>query len=165
MECNTINRTYGNVETPVVIRKFKELDLKTQKIAKQVITDINKVTTTDFGVSFWSKYTPMILSQPSDHLYVAQIGEAIVGYVAFYDHFQKEAYCAWTAVSNDYQKVGIATKLKLRIFDEGFESFSGHIKKTNDASLAVLRKFGRNTGFKITEEDCGHQIHYTVTKL
>ncbi|MBS0627802.1 MAG: GNAT family N-acetyltransferase [Verrucomicrobia bacterium] len=148
---------------------------------------INKQTSTSPNTT-WENYTRLIIDRlnnsPSskETLFVAKActeeKDAFIGYVAFYtlqDNIpypssfltgDAEAYCSWTAVHPDFREKGIATQLKLQIFnpETPFTKFLGHIKKPNIASLAVLRNFGSKFGCKITEQSQGSQILYSVEK-
>lgn len=68
---------------PIIIKRFTDLNATTQEVALEAIANINKATTTD-GVTSWDKYTQLIWGRPKNHLFIAQIGEEIAGYVAFY---------------------------------------------------------------------------------
>ncbi len=168
---------------PVTIHKFSSLDARVQAVALEAIASINKETSTDEGKSTWEGYTAQIRDRldncenAKDTLFIACVGDQVVGYSAFYTLKDKvpypskflddegQAYCSWTAVDKDFQGKGIATELKLHIFspESGFTAFKGHIKKANTASLRVMRKFAEK-GFNVVEKKDKHQVYYTISK-
>ena len=166
----------------VPIHKFSALDERVQSVALEAIAAINRETSTAPGTT-WESYTALIrdrlenCANAKNTLFIARVGDQVVGYCAFYTLQDKvpypsrfltsegEAYCSWTAVHKDFKGQGIAQDLKLEIFNPegGFTTFRGHIKKTNDASLRVLEKFAES-GYIVSSRKEGSQVVYSVTK-
>lgn len=169
-------------QKPVTIHAYSKLDKATQKVARKAIAAINKKTSTAPD-STWEVYTSQIKARlkecanAQNTFFVAKADDEVVGYVAFYTRMDKlpypnqflendaQAYCSWTAVDEEYRGKGLATELKMEIFNAESKctAFKGHIKKTNTSSLRVLDKFAEQ-GFKVTKEDHFHQVLYTVHK-
>lgn len=166
----------------VTILRFIDLDQNDQRAALKAVIAINRVTSTQPG-STWNSYSQTIQDRlricenSKNTFFVAKVEDQFVGYVAFYTRKDRisyinkfldndsEAYCSWTAVDDKFKGQGIAEKLKIEIFkDPKIVRFKGHIKKTNDASLRVLEKFGVR-GYHISSEDAGHQVYYSVQKV
>lgn len=165
----------------VTIMRFSDLSQESQMAALKVVKAINRVTSTQPGIT-WAPYTEMIeerllwCKNAKNTFFVAKVQDQFVGYVAFYTkedrlpqlnpylNHASEAYCSWTAVDERFRGQGIAEKLKLQIFnDPKIKCFKGHIKKTNEASLRVLQKFGER-GYPFSTEDAYHQVYYTVQR-
>lgn len=178
---NEINLKNGNT---VNVCKYSDLDESTKNIALKIIGEINETICTD-GIRNWNQcgYTNQLCERiatclnAKNTLFVAFDGEQVIGYVAFYTRQDKlsyankflksdqEAYCSWTGVDNAYRGQGLAEHLKLQIFESEhqIQTFRGHIKKTNAASIRVLDKFTEK-GYSTIKEKQGHQILYAVHK-
>lgn len=163
----------------IEIKRYSDLISQVQRIALNGIARINENTSTVPWCT-WANYTHMIYqrlmccSNAKHTLFVAFDQDKVIGYVAFYTlkdnlpipnavlNGPDEAYCSWTAVDETYKGRGIAINLKLKIFESGeINTFKGHIKKTNAASLAVLEKFGK-MGHEISKEEDDYEYFYTV---
>lgn len=160
---------------------YSKLSPEQQKAAHQAISDINKVTST--GDDTWETYTDSIIQRAmscknaKNTLFLAQVANQFVGYVAFYkrednirypNYFlntDEEAYCSWTAVHPDFRGMGIAMDLKYKIFEPetGVHTFKGHIRETNRESLRVLEKF-KEKGYETTSDYEFQHFFYTVKK-
>ncbi len=166
----------------VRVCKYSALDEKTQNVALKTIAKINNKISTD-KIRTWEEYgyTSIICQRinnclnAKNTLFIALDEEQVIGYVAFYtrqDNLfyanfflenEKEAYCSWTAVDETYRGQGLAEYLKLQIFEpeHQIQTFRGHIKKTNKASLRVLDKFTEK-GYDTTKIEQGLEYLYSV---
>jgi len=166
--------------------KYSDLDECTQKTALEAIAKINRKINTGGGKN-WEEcgYTSNICkrinvcSGAKNTLFLAldEEKQKVVGYSAFYTKAdnvdginqwlksEKEAYCSWTGVNEKYRGRGISENLKLMIFDpeQRITMFTGHIKKTNQASLRVLAKFGEK-GHEISKKELNDTYVYSVHK-
>lgn len=166
------------------ILRYSELDAAVQEVALQRIQQINAVTSTD-GLYTWDQhgYTEKIRERVSyplnedarNNLILARVENIFVGYVAFYSRNdnvpypkkfierEREIYCSWTGVDPEYRGRNMAMLLKEKIMEEGFDSFRGHIKETNESSLRVLDKFAEK-GYLVEKKLEGKQWLYRVAK-
>lgn len=169
-------------KAPITISKFSDLDLEARESTFATIASLNSSISTDDNLTTWDKYTDTIIERLQERptsqntFFVAQDKERIVGYVAFYTQKDRipypsrfinesQAYCSWTAVDETYRGQGLAVSLKLPIFDPEHcvESFRGHVKKTNAASLRIIEKFSER-GHKTSTISEGSQVLYTIYK-
>ena len=163
----------------IKICKYSDLDERMQQIALDAIEVINNATSTEPGKT-WDNYTVTIRERlrncknAKNTFFIAQVGEKIVGYAAFFTKqdgilypskflkTENEAYCSWTAIDENYKGKGISMDLKLQIFnaEHNITEFKGHMKKTNAANIRVLEKIGLK--YQTTLIEVGHQYLYSV---
>ncbi len=169
--CQTITeKSRDTVKSQEVkIIKLSDLDERTQEKALDAIEAINLKTSTNGGITSWSKYTQKIREDVIDKpeiqktLFLAQIIDQFVGYAVFYKNsVPSSAYCFWIAVDEAFRGQGLALSLQLKIFeDKTIRSFSEHIAESNTSALRVFKKFSE-MGFTTDEHN---QIgYYIVTK-